>query len=136
MIIVYVIITVWLLAWLLPKLLRWLLKRGAQKMQRRMFEQMGIDPSAFEQAMNREQQQTTSSTSGFGGRGFGGKQRRRRPRSRFTGRIIPPDYAETVSFVELTLSGNELWLDPAGSPVFTEYRSETQISDAKWTLIK
>lgn len=135
MIIVYVIITVWLLAWLLPKLLRWLLKRGAQKMQRRMFEQMGIDPSVFEQAMNAEQRQAASA-SGFAGRGFGGRQRRKSSRRRFTGRIIPPDYAETVSFVELTLTGTEVWLDPTGSPVFTEYRSETQISDAKWTLIK
>lgn len=132
MIIVYIIITVWLSAWLLPKLLRWLLKRGTQKMQRRIFERMGIDPSVFGQAMRQESQDAAHSYGDYGNT----QHHRRRARRRFTGRIIPPEYAETVSFAEQAITGNEVWLDTAGSPVFTEYRCETQISDAKWTLIK
>ncbi len=51
MIIIYIILAVWLMAWLLPKIAGWLLRSGARKMQRRMFEQMGINPDLYDEAV-------------------------------------------------------------------------------------
>ena len=40
-------------------------------------------------------------------------------------------------FEELTVTGQEQWLrDTDKSPVFTEYRKETQITDVKYVLVE
>ncbi|MBP3299278.1 MAG: hypothetical protein J6L73_06350 [Muribaculaceae bacterium] len=127
MIILYVILSVWLLAWLAPKLLRWFLRYSARKMQKQMFRQMGIDPDMFNQSAPREEERRGRTQRP------GSAYRRRRAGYSSPRRIIPPEYAETVQFEALALSGHEAWLDSAGSPVFTEYRYESQISDAEWS---
>lgn len=133
MIIIYIILAVWLMAWLLPKIAGWLLRSGARKMQRRMFEQMGINPDLYDEAVKASREEKPHGQQYTASSGFG-----RRRRHAYSGhkRIIPPEYAETVSFVEMAATSTEPWSDHAGSPVFREYRDETQITDAKWTLVK
>lgn len=123
---VILVLLFWLLWFSGPYIRRWLMRRGVRYMQDRMYRNMGIDP----ETMRAQQQQSESQgyTRHTGRRG--------RKRTARHGKIIPADYGVTVDFVQLNTDGTERWLqDTALSPVYKEYRNETQITDAKYTLI-
>lgn len=122
---VALVLLFWTLWFAWPYIRRWLMRRGMNYVQDRMYKSMGIDPAQMRQAQ-REAEKTAA--------GRGRSRTWRRPR---TGRkIIPPGYGETVSFEELSLSGDEKWLsDTDKSPVYTEYSKETQITDAQYVII-
>jgi len=124
-----VAVTLVLLFWLLwfsgPYIRRWLMRRGMRYMQDRMYRNMGIDPEAIRSQQQQSQGQDYARHSG-----------RRRRRTARRGKIIPADYGVTVDFLQLNTDGTERWLqDTALSPVYKEYRNETQITDAQYTLI-
>lgn len=126
MILIYVIVAVWLAVWLAPRIGRWLLHRGMRRMQNNMYRQMGLDPREVE----RQQREARRAQ----------KQAERRAQSRQArqrrGRIIPAEYGDEVQYQVLNITGTEIWLThTADSPVYRTYRTETQISEAKYTII-
>lgn len=122
MIIVWILLIVWGIWLLSPIIGRWLRKYFLRKMQRRMFQSMGIDPSIFEQY--NEDDTTEQSFS-----------KQHRQRNRTNGRkIIPEDYGEYVKFTVLEITGNEPWLDTKSSPIYVNF-SEMQITDISWKEI-
>ena len=120
---VIIVLLFWSLWFLGPYIRRWLMRRSMRYMQDRMFRSMGIDPA---QARNNHEQtqKRTRHTS-------------RNTRYRHTAhKIIPTDYGVNVEFVQMELDGTERWLqDTALSPVYKEYRNETQMTDVQYTII-
>lgn len=123
---VALVLLFWTLWFAWPYIRRWLMRRGMNYVQDRMYKSMGIDPAQMRQAQ-REAGRASSTR--------GSSRAKRRYRS--VGKIIPAGYGETVSFEELTLTGTEKWLsDTDKSPVYTEYIKESQITDAQYVIIK
>ena len=89
---------------------------------------MAIDPEEVRRARKEQPRKQSGADTDY---------RRRKNKSRPYGKIIPEDYGEAVMFEELTVTGQEQWLrDTDKSPVFTEYRKETQITDVKYVLVE
>lgn len=126
MILIWILLIAWGIWLLLPHITKWLMRFLGRRMQRQMFKNMGIDPAAFDRqtrggsSTRRDRDQEHTRTT------------RRRARH---SKIIPAGYGEYISFTELTLSGNEAWLDGSASPVFVEY-NERQVTDIRWEEIK
>lgn len=122
---VALVLLFWTLWFAWPYIRRWLMRRGMNYVQDRMYKSMGIDPAQMRQAQ-REAGKASSTR---------GSSRAKR-RYRGVGKIIPSGYGETVSFEELTLTGTEKWLsDTDKSPVYVEYTKESQITDAQYVII-
>lgn len=135
MIIVYIILIAWLLWLVLPVVSRWLMRRAARSMQRKFYEQMGIDPGIFEGSQGGKRK-TNAWETGHRESARGGRRSYRTYGFRRT-KTIPEEYGEYITFTVLELTGDEPWLTcTSESPVFKTYVSETQISDAKWTEYK
>lgn len=126
---IIIVLLFWTLWFAGPYIRRWLMRRGVNYMQDRMYRSMGIDPARMKQARREAEKEAKASSSG---RGHG---RRKRWRGH-TGKTIPADYGEAVSFEVLPVIGSEKWLtDTDKSPVYTEYRKETQITEAQYVII-
>lgn len=123
--VVIIVLLFWALWFLGPYIRRWLMRRSMRYVQDRVFRSMGIDP----QQTRMQQEQTQKRTNRR-------NTRARRRHTGGTGKIIPPDYGVSIDYVQMELEGTERWLqDTALSPVFKEYRNETQITDVQYTLI-
>lgn len=122
---VALVLLFWTLWFAWPYIRRWLMRRGMNYVQDRMYKSMGIDPAQMRQA----QREAAKASAGRG-------QSRTGHRYRTRAKIIPSGYGETVSFEELAITGTEKWLsDTDKSPVYTEYSKESQITDAHYVII-
>lgn len=126
--VVVIVLLFWTLWFAGPYIRRWLMRRSVNYMEERMYRSMGIDPEQVRQARRQAEKEKKTAS----GRGSS----RRRAGSYRAGKLIPADYGEVVAFETLTVTGTEKWLaDTDKSPVFTEYRKETQITDAQYVII-
>lgn len=119
MILIWILLICWGLWLLAPYIGRWLMKLLQRRVHNHIYKHMGLDPSSFGHKNKDERD----------------KPNRRRYDThhyRHTRRkIIPDGYGEYVPFTVHALTGDEAWLDTAGSPVYVNY-SEPQISEAHW----
>ena len=126
--VVVIVLLFWTLWFAGPYIRRWLARRSMNYVQDRMFRSMGIDPEEVRRARKEQPRKQSGADTDY---------RRRKNKSRPYGKIIPEDYGEAVMFEVLTVTGQEQWLrDTDKSPVFTEYRKETQITDVKYVLVE
>lgn len=122
MILIWILLICWGLWLLAPYIGRWLMKLLQRRVQSHIYKHMGLDTSSFGHKNKNEREEPRS--------------RRYDTHRRHTRRkIIPDGYGEYVPFTVHALTGDETWLDTAGSPIHVDY-SEPQISEAHWEEIK
>lgn len=109
-----------------PSIARWLKRKAIERTEDYILKSMGFPPR------DKKKRKQESSDDPLGNQYY--SQHRRRQYRRYSGPIIPPEYAEDVEFVEyIDYSGME-YLQRISRHVDIYF--ESQISDAEWSEIK